>query len=444
MLTGPTRRSVLTAGLAAGAGVLGLTGCAAGGAAKPVRSLAPSSSAPPTGSITVWSWDVAAQAMKRLAPVFQQQHPGTTVQVVDIGYDSAYDKITVGLQAGTGLPDLLTVEGERLPAYLGSFPAGFYDLTALAGQHQSRFAPAAWTTVTDPQGKVRALPWDIGPCGLFYRTDLFRQAGIDPATILTWDDYVRAGVRLRSATGQKLLVLDSVKDSTIGMLLQQQGQSLFAGGGKVAVGTPQAVKALTLLKTLADQGLVDYEKGWDGLVTATKAGKAATAPTAAWWSGTLTSEMPELKGKFDVLPLPAFEAGGVRTSDAGGSTLAVTAQSKNPQLAWAFTEFLLADTGNQISMLKNEGIFPAYLPALADPFIDAPQEYYGGKPVFRVFADLAKAIPPVEYTKDDAKAGQIMATTVAGVLLHGDDPGKALGSAARQITAATGRGALSG
>jgi lactose/L-arabinose transport system substrate-binding protein len=193
---------------------------------------------------------------------------------------------------------------------------------------------------------------------------------------------------------------------------------------------------------MAEQGLVDYEKGWDGLVTATKGGKAATAPTAAWWSGTLTSEMPELKGRFDVLPLPAFAPGGVRTSNSGGSDLAVTAQSKNPELAWAFAEFLLADTGNQVSMLKNEGIFPAYLPALADPFVDAPQEYYGGRPAFRVFADLAKAIPPVEYTKDDAKAGDIVDSTVSGVLLRGDDPAKALASAARQIVAATGRDTL--
>ncbi|WP_217368117.1 sugar ABC transporter substrate-binding protein [Kitasatospora sp. MMS16-BH015] len=419
-----------------------MTGCATGGTAKPVRSLAPGSAAPLTGTVTVWSWDVAAQAMKRLAPVFQQQHPGTTVQVVDIGYDSAYDKITVGLQAGTGLPDLLTVEGSRLPSYLGSFPAGFFDLTALAGRYRAQYAPAAWGTVTDPQGRVRGLPWDIGPCGLFYRSDLFRQAGIDPAAIATWDDYVKAGVRLKAATGQKLLVLDSVQDSTLGMLLQQQGQSLFAGGGKVAVDTPQAVRALTLLKTLSDQGLVDYEKGWDGLVTATKTGRAATAPTAAWWSGTLTGEMPELKGKFDVLPLPAFEPGGVRTSNQGGSTLAVTAQSKNPQLAWAFAEFMLAEVANQVSMLKNEGLFPAYLPALADPFVDAPQEYYGGRPAFRVFADLAKSIPPVEQTKDGAKAGDIMDSTVSGVLLRGQDPAKALASAAQQIATATGRTVL--
>ncbi|WP_441247901.1 ABC transporter substrate-binding protein [Kitasatospora sp. McL0602] len=442
MLTGPTRRSLLTTGLAATAGVLALGGCATGGAAEPVRSLARTPSAPLAGTVTVWSWDVAAQAMKRLAPAFQQQHPGTTVQVVDIGYDSAYDKITVGLQAGTGLPDLLTVEGSRLPGYLGNFPAGFYDLTTLAGPHQGEFAPAAWGTVTDTRGRVRALPWDLGPCGLFYRTDLFRQAGIDPATLLTWDDYVDAGVRLKSATGRPLLVMDSVKDSTMAMLLQQQGQSYFAGGGKVAVDTPQAVKALTLLKTLADKGLVDYEKGWDGLVTATKAGKAATAPTAAWWSGTLTGEMPELKGRFGVMPLPAFEPGGPRTSNDGGSTLAVTAQSRNPQLAWAFTEFLLADRANQVSMLKTEGLFPAYLPALDDPFLGSPQEYYGGQAAFRVFAELAKSIPAVEYTKDGAKAADIMNTTVSGVLLHGDDPAKALGSAARQIAAATGRPTL--
>src|SRR5262249_40642141 len=149
------------------------------------------------------------------------------------------------------------------------------------------------------------------------------------ASIRTWDDYVRAGEQIKAKTGKKLLVMDPAEDSTFPMMLQQQGQRYFKDG-KVVVADQQAVRAATLLKTLADKGLVDFEKGWDGLVAATKAGKVATTPYAVWWSGTLTDEMKELKGKFGVVPLPAFDPGGVRTSNNGGSTLAVAGQTKNP------------------------------------------------------------------------------------------------------------------
>lgn len=446
MSTQPGRRALLASGLAAGA-TAALGGCATGGTGDKAGGKAPevkkNTGQELKGSITVWSWDVAAKAMRRLAADFQRKHPGTTVKITDIGYDSAYDKITVGLRGGSGLADVLTVEGPRMATYMGTFPQGFYDLTKLAGPHEKDFDKASWKTVVNPQGKVVALPWDIGPCGLFYRRDYFRQAGITADSLTTWDEFVAAGEQLKKRTGHKMLIMDAVEDSTFAMLLQQQGQHFYQDG-KVAVDTPEGIRAATLLKTLADKGLVDYQKQWDGLVTGTKEGKAATCPTAAWWMGTLRSDMPELKGKFGVMPLPAFEAGGTRTSNSGGSVLAVPAQSKNPELAWAFVEFLLASVPRQVSMLKQEGLFPAYLPALADPYLSSPQEYFGGQSALKVFAELAPTTPPVEYNKDGAKASDIMYATITGILLRDKDPKQALDTAAGQIAAATGRQRIAG
>ncbi|WP_371515413.1 sugar ABC transporter substrate-binding protein [Kitasatospora sp. NBC_01300] len=437
---GPTRRRVLGAGLAGGALLLtGATGCATGGAGAPdAKRLDASSGGKAAGKITIWSWDVAAKAMQRLGKAFEQAHPGTTVDVVDIGYDNAYDKITVGLGAGSGLPDVLTVEGHKMPTYIGNFPHALVDLTSRAGGLAKDFAPSAWRTVTDAGGRVLALPWDSGPCALFYRRDHFQQAGIDPATLTTWDDYLAAGTTLKDRTGKKLLILDAKQDSMFALLLQQQGQGWFVDG-KVAVASPAAERALTLMKQLVDRGLVDFENGWDGLVSGTHDGKAATTPTAAWWDGTLAGDMADLNGRFGVVPLPAFDPGGCRTSNSGGSTLSVTAQSKNPELAWEFLSFLLADRANQASMMEHEGLFPAYLPALDDPYFQQPDPYYANQPAMRLLADLARSIPTVESTADDSKAGDIVNTAVNQVLHNGADPGTVLRSAARQIATATSR-----
>ncbi|MFI2608428.1 ABC transporter substrate-binding protein [Kitasatospora sp. NPDC018619] len=439
-MPGPARRRILRAGLAGGAALLaGAAGCATGGAGgTAAKRLAGSPAAALSGKVTVWSWDVAAKAVQRLGRAFEQAHPGTTVDVVDIGYDNAYDKITVGLGAGSGLPDVLTVEGHRLPTYIGNFPHGLVDLTSRAAELKSRFSPAAWRAVTDGAGKVFALPWDSGPCALFYRRDLFQQAGIDPAGLSTWDDYLTAGTALKAATGRKLLILDAKQDSMFAMLLQQQGQRWFTDG-RVAVATPAAERALTLMKQLVDRDLVDFENGWDGLVSGTHDGKAATTPTAAWWDGTLTTDMADLGGKLGVVPLPAFTPGGTRTSNSGGSALCVPAQSRNPETAWAFLSFLLADKANQASMMQHEGLFPAYLPALDDPYFQQPAPYYGGQPAMRLFAELTRSIPAVELTADDSKAGDIVTTAVNQVLHNGADPGTVLRSAARQIATATGR-----
>lgn len=337
-----------------------LTGCASGGVPAATGAKL-SSEAAVSGQITVWSWDVAATALKRLASSYTKEHPGTTINVVDIGYDNAYDKMSVGLQANSGLPDVITVETDHMPAYIHQFPKAFTDLTPLLGADVSKFDPSKVSASSNADGKLLSMPWDSGTVALYVRTDYFKAVGVDPAKLATWDDLVTAGEKVKAATGHALISTDLSTGSLFQMLLQQQGQGIFTADGAVNLTSDAAVKALTLIKTMNDKGLLDNVKGWDGRVTATKNGKSAVMPEAVWWIGTLTGEMPELANKFTVVPLPAFAAGGTQTSNDGGSTLAVPTQAKNPQLAGSFVKFMLANTDNQVSMMKNEGLFPSYL-----------------------------------------------------------------------------------
>jgi lactose/L-arabinose transport system substrate-binding protein len=415
-----------------------LTGCASGGVPSSTGAKLASDAAV-SGQITVWSWDVAAVALKRLASTYTKEHPGTTINVVDIGYDNAYDKMSVGLQANSGLPDVITVETDHMPAYIHQFPKSFTDLTPLIGADKDKFDPSKVSASSNAQGQLLSMPWDSGTVALYVRTDYFKAAGVDPSKIATWDDLIAAGVKVKAATGHALISTDLSTGSLFQMLLQQQGQGIFTADGAINLTSDAAVKALTLIKTMNDKGLLDNVKGWDGRVTATKNGKSAVMPEAVWWIGTLTGEMPELANKFTVVPLPAFTAGGTQTSNDGGSTLAIPTQAKNPQLAGSFVKFMLANTDNQVSMMKNEGLFPSYLPALNAPLFQEPQAYFGGEKVYELFAAQTPKIPSITYTSDNAKAGDIVANAVAASVLNNQDPAAALKSAADQIATATGR-----
>jgi lactose/L-arabinose transport system substrate-binding protein len=396
--------------------------------------------APVSGAIEVWSWDVAASGLKRLAADFVAQHPGTEINVVDVGYDNAYDKITVGLQAGSGLPDVVTVETDHMQPYITNFPEGFADLTDRAAALKDQFDPSKWAASSDGQGRLFSLPWDSGTVGLFYRSDILGQAGVDPATIVTWDDFVAAGEKVKTATGIPMINVDvNGSDGIYVELLQQLGSGYFTPDGKINVASPESVRAMTLLKTLYDKGLIDNEKGWDARVTAAKEGKAVSQATGVWWVGTLMSEAPELSGKFGVMPLPVFEAGGSPTSNNGGSTLAIPATSQNQDLAWAFTEFALANAQNQASMMEQEGLFPAFLPAYQEPAMQAPQPYFGGQQVFKLFGELTPQIPAISYTSDNSKASDQMTNTQSAILTGGADIAAALQDAAKQLANATGR-----
>lgn len=426
------------------AGCSGAPSPAQATASSPATSGAPpeasASVAPLSGSITVWSWDVAAAALKRLAADFQAANPGTTVDVQDVGYDNAYDKISVGLQAGSGLPDVLTVETDHMQPYITTFPQGFLDLTDRASAMEADFDPSKWTASSDADGRLFALPWDSGTVGIFYRIDYFETAGVDPVSIKTWDDFVAAGEKVKAATGVPMINVDvNGSDSIWFELMQQQGASYFTSDGAINVAGPEAVRAMTLLKTLNDKGLIDNEQGWDARVAAAKSGKAATQATGVWWIGTLTAEMPELAGKFGVMPLPLFEAGGADTSNNGGSGLAIASTSQNPDLAWAFTAFTLADSKNQASMLETEALFPAYLPAFDEPVMASPQAFFNGQQVFALFGDLTARIPAISYTADNSKASDLMTNAQSAILSDNQEIEATLDDAASQLANATGR-----
>lgn len=434
---GHRRRAIL----AVAAGALALTAIAGCGSSKPDAGPAKDVSADQlSGTVTVWSWDVAATALKRLGEEFHAKYPNVTVDVVDVGYDNAEQKISVGLKSGSGLPDLITLETQQVQTYLGKFPKGFADLTDAASTFKNDMDPSKWAAASDENGRLFSMPWDSGTAGLFYRSDYFQQAGVDPATIQTWDDLIAAGTKIKQATGAKLMVGDlSDSAALVPMIMQQQGSGYFTADGKVAIDSPEAKTALDIVKRMNDAGLIHNETGWDALVRANKEGKVATEPTGVWWSGTLTTEMPELSGKFEAMPLPAVTVGGARTAASGGSGLAIPAQAKNPDAAWAFMKYALADAAAQTSMMKNEGLFPAYLPALKDPYFAQKQEYFGGQEIYTMFTEQTAKIPAINYTDDYSVAADAMKAVVSAVVLNGKDAAAELKAAADQVADTTKR-----
>lgn len=429
------------AGIAALAAVgIVLAGCATGGVPTGGSgAVALDPDAKLEGEITVWSWDVGAVALERLAADFEKAHTGTTVKVVDVGYDNAYDKMSVGFQAGTGLPDVVTIETDAAPGYITQFPKGMLDLNPILGEDEADFDPFKWSAGSDADGSLRIAPWDSGTVALYYRTDIIEEAGVDIGAVETWDDLIAAGTVIKEKTGHTLLSTDLAAGGGFQMLLQQLGQGLFDEAGDITLDSPEAVRVLTMLQEMNQAGLIKNVTGWDGRVTSAKDGDSAVTADAVWWIGTLQGDAPELSGKYAVLPLPVFDEGGARTSNNGGSGLAVPAQAENPQLAAAFVDFVLADADNQVSMMTNEGLFPSYLPALESDYFSKPVDYFGGQPVYETFAELTAQIPPIVYTSDSAEASDIVANAVSAAVLNGADPATVLADAAKQLATSTGR-----
>ncbi|MGC4067567.1 MAG: extracellular solute-binding protein [Polyangiaceae bacterium] len=127
-------------------------------------------------------------------------------------------------------------------------------------------------------------------------------------------------------------------------LMLQRGGQLFDERGVPAFAndiTAEDIRAY-LEMTLGKQKIA-YDCGWgQPLFKAITDGLALFYITPDWRSYNYQTDLPKLAGKMALMPLPAWEKGGRRTSVWGGTGLVITRRTKRPDLAWELAEIPLS------------------------------------------------------------------------------------------------------
>ena len=409
-----------------------------GAAALP---LAAAQNADLSGDITVTAWDVAAEALQGAVEGFNQEYPNVNVTVENLGNQQVYDRGLAGCAAGgADLPDVYAVENNEAEVFWNRFPGCFTDLNTMGvGDIRDEFPDFKWTELTVGD-QVYAVPWDSGPVVTFYRRDLYKQAGINPDDIETWDDFIAAGKKLDEATGAKMLWFDFSDDGTWRELANQNGCFYFDDTGEnITANQPGCVTAMETMKKLYDAEVVNIV-GWDGAIQAIKSNNLAGAVLGGWYVGTIQSNAPDQSGNWGVYPMPASETGGVRAANLGGSALAIPASSDNPEAAMAFIDYVLATTQGQVGMLENYGLVPSFLPALDNPYVQEGVAYWGDQPIWEDILATLGEIPQARGTQYFQEAKTIVTNTLSQYLTTGtyDSAQAAMDAAAQQIAGATG------
>ncbi|MEV0699660.1 sugar ABC transporter substrate-binding protein [Saccharopolyspora sp. NPDC050389] len=438
-----SRRRVLGLGgaLAVSAGLSGLAACSSEARVGSVGD-------PAKGDITVWSWAGPAAEMRALVPKFNELYPGIKVTVQDIGNPAIWDKITTSMAAGgAGLADVLHIGVDYLPAYTDRFPGQLADLSALsAGKYQTAFSEGLWRTVSPKGSRIDALPWEANSGGFYYRADVFEDAGVDVDALETWDDAIEAGLKIKEKTGKHLLGIDkpaSQQDSAnfFQLLLQLQGSTYFNLDGEIMVSSPEAVRAMTLIKRMNDAGLVnDISGGMNALISSIKSGTAAVLPWPTWFGDEIEEAVPDEAGLWGVRLPPAVRPGGTNVATVNSTHLAISGTSHQQAAAWNFVEFVLTRPQSQVEIYKNKGIAPALLAAYEDPFFHQPSKFFSGQKKGEIFYKALSADSQAfNYTSDYARALKAVTDAQTRVLLRGADPATELRRAADQLAAQTAR-----
>jgi len=416
---------------------LALSAAAAGGASAQ------------SGEIKVWSWNIAASSLESVIAGFEAKHPDVKVTVEDLGNQQVFDRTLAGCAAGgEGLPDVLSIENHEAEIFWAQFPDCFANLRDLGYTEEIATGfPQFKRTELEVGDKAYAMPWDSGPVVMFYRRDYYENAGVDPATIKTWDDFIAAGKKVMDANPGVVMTQGDLNGDTewFRMLANEQGCAYFSGdASSITVNQPDCVAALEKVKEMVDAKLLTAAN-WDEKIQSNNAGSVASQLYGAWYEGTIRTTAPtDQSGKWGVYLMPSMKD-GPNAANLGGSSLAITAGSQNREAAWAYVDYALGTNEGQVTMLKEFGLVPSLLSALNDPFVKEPLPFWGEQKVWETVLGTLDRIEPIRGTPFFGDADGVMRTVQSQYLNGGYESAQAaLDDAAKQIELVTGLPVASG
>lgn len=421
-------KKYLALALAALMSISMLAGCGGGSTSAPATST-PAASTPGTSTpaepenvtIRVWSWDGAIQQLEYTAEAYKANHPEVEFVFETISSSTIYDKLTTMLVSGEGLPDVVCLEGEMFATYAAKFPNRFADFTGMVNEADFLASKVAECTI---DGKLLGLPWDAAPIMMFYRADIFEEAGVNPDSIVTWEDYIEAGKIIKEKTGKSMSASRFSSDNTmLRAILYSQNATFFDADGNLTVDTPEMEKALQLCQDMYDAGIIDVGVDWSDYIAKLGSGNIATDVQAAWIMGTMMSDCPEGDGKWRAAPAPRFDENSDYVGTNGGSMYAVTATDAAVKAAaMDYLVFTATDVEMNVHGMTDWGLYPSHIPTYSNDVFKETYSYFGDTAPYILVNEEAQKMIPINYTQNYSIANDATKAAVADVTINGADP----------------------
>lgn len=321
--------------------------------------------------LRMWAFGREGEVVTRLLPEFTRRNPGIRVEVQQIPWTAAHEKLLTAF-VGNAMPDLAPIGNTWVPEFqaIGALEALDPRASASGFLNGADDFSGVWeTNVLD--GKLWGVPWYVDTRVIFYRRDLLAAAGFSkpPAT---WAEWRRALERVRAASGGTrygiLLPTDEWAQPVI--LGMERGSPLLKdGGGRGAFSDPPFRAAAEFYVSLFRDSLAPI-LSWSEIGNVYQEffrGTFAMWITGPWNIGEFRRKVPpELRDSWSTAPIPAPEAGGRGVSLAGGSSLVLFRSSRRKDDAWKLVLYL-SEPAQQALFYRLVGDLPARRSAWNDP-----------------------------------------------------------------------------
>lgn len=401
---------------------IGMAACLALGLALPIQARAE------TVRMTVSYYSAATGPyFEKMAKEFHAANPSIDVKIEVVNWPNLLQKLQTDISAGANA-DISIIGTRWLLDFVHDGIAEPLDHFMTPEFKNGFIGP--FLKPGQIKGVTYGLPIAASARAMYYNKEMLTKAGF-PDGPKTWDDVIAAAKKIHAAGGNGfgLMAKGTEVDVYFYYALWTYGGEVLDAHNKAAFDSPAGVKALTMYKSMLDQGLTEpgptnYTR--EDLQNLFKQGRLGMVITAPFLIGQIAREAPKLE--YGIVPVP------VATTPA---TYAVTdsvvmfKNSKVKPAAWKWLQFLFSKPA-RVEFNKNEGFLPTTKAAAADPLFTNNKR-------LNIFVGLlpnARFAPTVTGWEDTAKA---VTDALQAVYLGKASPADALKQAAARANQSLGK-----
>jgi ABC-type glycerol-3-phosphate transport system substrate-binding protein len=301
--------------------------------------------------VTIQFWDNQqtesglSQYQQAAVERFEKENPDIKVQVTTVPYPEYQQRLLTAVQGGNA-PDVATLDQIWVAAFAKAGAiAPLDDVAAKAGVKAETFFKGAWESA-NYDGHLWGIPFNVDVWSFtYYNNKLFKDAGVDPSTLSTWDGFKAAADKL-TGNGKYGIGLFAGKGEDTVVVLDSY---IFSNGGKVlnddgscALTSDESVGALKYLQTLVKDAPSGLNNANSGNMRELFLNQSLATE---FWPALEQPTLQKSSLDWDFLPGTAPE-GKTPIGTYGGWNLAIFKSSPQQEAAWKFIQFLTREDVN--------------------------------------------------------------------------------------------------
>ena len=347
-----------------------LAACSGSGASES------SSSANSSGKteISYAIWDSGQEpGIRKIADKFEEKNPDIKINIQVVDWDNYWTMLEAGATGGS-LPDTFWMHSNEIYRYgSNEMLLPLDDYLAESKEAKLENFPDGLNEIYNINGKQFAVPKDFDTIGLWYNKKMFDEAGIPyPDDTWDWNKLKEVAKKLTKSDGSQYGFGAGLSNQEgYYNFIYQNGGTVITDDKKSGYDDPKTVEALDYYFSFVKEKLspaltVDKERA-----EAFQNGQVAMSVFGSWnLSGFSANDY--IRENADVAVLPKGPD-GTRATIFNGLGNAIAANSKNPDAAWKWVEYLSSKEAQE--MQASLGVAISAYKGTADTWVNSNKDF---------------------------------------------------------------------